>query len=194
MILVLFKLFIYYLFDCTKVLVGDTQDAQLRSLGSMWDLFLSFFFFFSCSMPTLKCNMWDLVSGQGLNPGPLYWEKGTLAPGPPGKSLVLLTLSLHAVHYISKTYLFYSWEFGLFKLASPISPTPIGGALPASGNHQYGLCIHEYASVFKPRNNSVYFPFLSSFPTQSIFLVKSLSTGKRMTDSEMNTELFSWSS
>ena len=130
----------------------------------------------------------------GTEPRPPVLGERNLAPGPPGKSLVLLTLSLHAVHYISKTYLFYSWEFGLFKLASPISPTPIGGALPASGNHQYGLCIHEYASVFKPRNNSVYFPFLSSFPTQSIFLVKSLSTGKRMTDSEMNTELFSWSS
>ena len=40
--------------------------------------------------------------------------------------------------------------------------------LPASGNHQSGLCIHEYASVFKSRNNSIYFPFLRSFPTQSI--------------------------
>lgn len=63
--------------------------------------------------------------------------------------------------------------------------------LPASGNHQSGLYIHEYASLFKPRNNSIYFPFLSSFPTQSIFLVKSLSTGKRITDSEISTELFS---
>ena len=30
--------------------------------------------------------MWDLVPNQGLNPGPLHWEHGPLATGPPGTS------------------------------------------------------------------------------------------------------------
>ena len=95
--------------------------------------------------------------------------------------------------YITSPGLIY-FIAGSLDFLTPFSHFTQPNALPTSGNHQSGLCIHEYASVFKPRNNSVYFPFLSSFPTQSIFLVESLSTGKRMTDSEMSTELFSWSS
>jgi len=39
-------------------------------------------------MRTLSCNMWDLVPGAGIEPGggPLRWEGGALATGPPGKS------------------------------------------------------------------------------------------------------------
>ena len=31
------------------------------------------------------CGIW--FPDQGSNPGPLHWELGALAPGPPGKSL-----------------------------------------------------------------------------------------------------------
>ena len=34
----------------------------------------------------LSCSMWDLVPDQGSNLGPLHWELGVLATGPPGKS------------------------------------------------------------------------------------------------------------
>ena len=40
---------------------------------------------FSCSLQTLSCGMWDLVPGEGSNPGPLQWEWGVLATGQPGK-------------------------------------------------------------------------------------------------------------
>ena len=36
-------------------------------------------------MPGLSCSMWDLFPDQGCNPGPLHWEHGILATGPPGK-------------------------------------------------------------------------------------------------------------
>ena len=32
--------------------------------------------------------------GQGLNLGPLHWERGVLATGPPGKSCSLLLLNI----------------------------------------------------------------------------------------------------
>lgn len=35
---------------------------------------------------TFSCGMWNLVSDQGSKPGPLHWELGVLATGPPGKS------------------------------------------------------------------------------------------------------------
>jgi len=46
---------------------------------------------FNCSMGTLSCGMWDLFTDQGSNPGPLHWEHGALATGPPGKSLTLMS-------------------------------------------------------------------------------------------------------
>ena len=36
-----------------------------------------------CRMRTLNCGMWDLVSSQGSNLGPLHWERRVLATGPP---------------------------------------------------------------------------------------------------------------
>ena len=42
---------------------------------------------FSWGMQTRSCSMWDIVSRQGMNPGPLHWEGGVLATGPPEKSL-----------------------------------------------------------------------------------------------------------
>ena len=45
---------------------------------------------FSCSMRTLSCSMWDLIPCWGIELGPLHWEHGVLATGPPGKSQLLL--------------------------------------------------------------------------------------------------------
>ena len=44
-------------------------------------------------MPALHCGMWDGVPDQGVNPGPLHWECGVWASGPPGKSLYVLLVS-----------------------------------------------------------------------------------------------------
>ena len=44
------------------------------------------------SVWTLSCGMWDLIDNQGSNPGPLHWELGVLATGPPGKSSVIFFL------------------------------------------------------------------------------------------------------
>ena len=37
--------------------------------------------------PGLSCGLWHLVPWPGIRPGPLHWERGVLAAGPPGKSL-----------------------------------------------------------------------------------------------------------
>ena len=34
--------------------------------------------------------MWDLVPWPGIEPGPLHWQHGVLATGPPGKSLFVV--------------------------------------------------------------------------------------------------------
>ena len=44
---------------------------------------------FSCDMHTLSCGMWGLVPWPGIKLGPLHWELGVLAAGPPGKCLLL---------------------------------------------------------------------------------------------------------
>ena len=63
----------------------------------------AFFFFFSpgCAGPFI-CDMWDLVPGPGIKPGPfalelqgsnlgpLHWNYRVLVPGPPGKTQFLL--------------------------------------------------------------------------------------------------------
>ena len=41
--------------------------------------------------------MWDLVLGSESNPGPLHWELGVLATGPPGKSAKLILLLFFSV-------------------------------------------------------------------------------------------------
>ena len=40
-----------------------------------------------------------LFPDQGLNPGPLHWELGVLATGPPGKSLKFLFIYLGCMAY-----------------------------------------------------------------------------------------------
>ena len=48
------------------------------------------YLFIYLAVPGLCCGMWDLVPDQGSNLGPLPWEHGVLATGPPGKSLCFL--------------------------------------------------------------------------------------------------------
>ena len=69
-----------------------------RTLGSgrrtaFFYIFLMFIYLFiwlhrglSCYTWDLCCCMWDQFPDQGLSPGPLHWEHGVLAAGPPGKS------------------------------------------------------------------------------------------------------------
>ena len=45
-------------------------------------------FFLVAACKIFSCGMWDLIPEKGLNLGPLHWELGVLAPGPPGKSPV----------------------------------------------------------------------------------------------------------
>ena len=47
---------------------------------------------FSWSMQTLSHSMWDLVPWPGIELRPLHWERGVLATGPPGKSLIQIHL------------------------------------------------------------------------------------------------------
>ena len=42
----------------------------------------------------LSCRMWGLVPWRGIEPGPLHWEQGVLATGPPGKSPKFLIFKL----------------------------------------------------------------------------------------------------
>ena len=42
----------------------------------------------------LSCGMWGLVPQPGIEPGPLHWEQGVLAIGPPGKSPKFLIFKL----------------------------------------------------------------------------------------------------
>ena len=65
-----------YLFSCTR--------SWLLHVGSL--IFVAACRIFHCSMQTLSCSMWDLVPWPGIEPGPLHWECGVLATGPPGKS------------------------------------------------------------------------------------------------------------
>ena len=77
-------------------------------MGGGKSFFNIYFLFIYLAAPGLSCITWDLRWGmwdllvaafellvaargiyfpdQGLNLGPLHWERGTLATGPPGKS------------------------------------------------------------------------------------------------------------
>ena len=47
----------------------------------------------------VECFILFCFSNQGSNPGPLHWEPGLLATGPPGKALVLLKRSVSCMQY-----------------------------------------------------------------------------------------------
>ena len=53
-----------------RSLLQHVKSLVVGSTLSMWDLI----------------SMWDLPTQPGIKPGPLHWEYGVLAAGPPGKS------------------------------------------------------------------------------------------------------------
>ena len=90
--------------------------------------FKNIYLFIYLAAPGLSCGMWGslvaackllvvacgtLFPDQGLNPGPLRWECGVLATGPPGKSrsLILILISIYSSMLCSLvlicTYLFF---------------------------------------------------------------------------------------
>ena len=59
------------------------KDGKIRS----YENFLKIFIYLAA--PALSCGMQNFqFPNQGSNLGPLHWEHGVLAAGPPGKSLV----------------------------------------------------------------------------------------------------------
>ena len=61
----------------------------LKINGFFFYLIKYLFIFIYLPAPGLSCVMCGLIPDQGLNPGPLHYECGILATGPPGKSLHL---------------------------------------------------------------------------------------------------------
>ena len=51
----------------------------------------------------LSCSMWDLITGPGIDPGLLHWERSVLATGPSRKShhniLLIFVASVMIVHF-----------------------------------------------------------------------------------------------
>ena len=47
-----------------------------------------YIYYFYLDLLGLSQSMWDLVLQPGIKPGPLLWEGGVLATGPPAKSLI----------------------------------------------------------------------------------------------------------
>ena len=118
MVLVLFKLFICLHQDLSWGHSGCPTKISWQHMGS-FSFFFSIFYFFSSSMPTLRCSMWDLVPWPGTEPRSPVLGARSLSPWATREVPSIINYNLHAVHYISRTYLFYSWEFGLF---NPLLP------------------------------------------------------------------------
>ena len=59
--------------------------------GSLWasKIFRNFLKLTYLAALGLRCSRWDLFPDQGSYLGPLHWEHGVLATGPPGKSLCI---------------------------------------------------------------------------------------------------------
>ena len=60
-------------------------------------LFIGLCWVFVVAQGILSWGMWDLGPWPGMNPGPLHWECGVLATGPPGSP----ALSLFLISWIS---------------------------------------------------------------------------------------------
>ena len=97
-----------------------------------WALTVEFFFLsfrkfiFGCTTE----HVGSLSPHQGSNPGPLHWEHGVLATGPPGKSpFFLLKPDLLCPSWLCTGFL-RLWRAGAtLRSCKPTSPALAGGAL-----------------------------------------------------------------
>ena len=71
-----------------------TNDVLGFQFLSMFFLKIVFIDSLPCAELSYSCGMWDLVPCQGLNLGPLHWEYGVLATGPPGKPIFIFLITL----------------------------------------------------------------------------------------------------
>ena len=72
----------------TLYLFGGSLDPGVLSF-LFWKIFTSLCIWFVLFVLIAAC--WIYSPDQGLNPGPLHWERGAPAPGPPGKSWMLVS-------------------------------------------------------------------------------------------------------
>ena len=90
--------------------------------------FLSFLkiilFIYDLAALGLRCGTWDLVPCQGLNPGPLHWELGVLATGPPGKSHRCLNFGEQHYSRVGHGYC-YSWYLNCLPYLACLSGTKL---------------------------------------------------------------------
>ena len=84
------------------------QQSYVKS----WIIFLGFTFFAACGL--FSGGMWDVVPWPGIEPTPLHWEHGVLAPGPPGKSLdsvflihLIATILPFMIHFVMCLSIYY---------------------------------------------------------------------------------------
>ena len=80
---------------CVCVCFGLKKEHSIN-LYFLFYIYLLFIYLaaLSCGMQNLlvvACGI--LIPDQGSNPGPLHWERGDLATGPPRKSLNLCFLT-----------------------------------------------------------------------------------------------------
>ena len=67
----------------------ESSFTCLLFIWLCWVFFVTHGVFDSCGRWVPSCGTWELVPWSGIEPGPLHWECGVLATGPPEKSLVL---------------------------------------------------------------------------------------------------------
>ena len=82
-------IYLLFVFFCSKV-----SSIRVRTFADILffkKIFYSLFIYLA--VPGLSCSMWDLVCWPGIKPGPLHWETGVLATGPPGKSLFMFFMT-----------------------------------------------------------------------------------------------------
>ena len=80
----------------------------------------------------LYWGKWDLVPWLGIEPGPLRWEQGVLATGPPGRSQCIRFFEKVFIEFVTILLLFYVFfffwlgheVFGIFTSQAMIEPAP----------------------------------------------------------------------
>ena len=66
-----------------KTHLNYSRYSYFKSKGKLLFKKCLFIYF---SAAGLSCSIWDLVPRPGIESGPLHWERGILATGPPRKS------------------------------------------------------------------------------------------------------------